>query len=105
FNTRLDSALIELRELAREIEAYAEDVHVDDKAIEAIGNKLSLLYNLQKKHGLNTVEELLELKADLEKKCLGYDNVDDRIAALEKQVNQLEKSLESLAKKITDTRE
>jgi DNA repair protein RecN (Recombination protein N) len=104
FSTRLESSLIELRELAREIEAYAEDVHVDDKAIESIGNKLSLLYNLQKKHGLNTVEELLSLKSELESKCHGYDNVDDRITALKKQVEEHEKTLLSLAKKLTDSR-
>lgn len=104
YSTRLESALIELRELAREIEAYAEDVHVDEKAIEEIGNKLSVLYSLQKKHGLNSVEELLALKAELESKCHGYDNVDDQIAALQKQVEMHEQTLQTLAKKLTDSR-
>lgn len=104
FSTRLDSCMIELRELSREIEAYSEDVNTDEKALEVISGKLSMLYNLQKKHALKTTEELLTLKAELEHKSNGFDSVDEKISSLQKQIATHENTLSSLSKKITDSR-
>jgi len=104
FSTRLESCMIELREISREIEAYSEDVNTDEKALEVISVKLSMLYNLQKKHALKTTEELLTLKAELEYKSNGFDSVDEKISSLQKQIAEHENTLSSLSKKITDSR-
>ncbi len=104
FSTRLESCMIELRELSREIEAYSEDVNTDEKALEIINGKLSMLYNLQKKHSLNSTQELLSLKAELESQSNGFDSVDEQITSLQKQIVEHENALSALSKKITDSR-
>lgn len=100
----IESNIIELRELAREIESYSEEITIDENAIETIGNKLSQLYHLQKKHALNSVEELITLKNELEKKSNGFDNLDEHIQSVQKQIDTSELKLSLLANKITESR-
>jgi len=101
---RLDSCMIELRELTREMESYAEEVSTDDKKLESINNALSQVYSLQKKHQLNSVEELLALKADLEQKSNGFDSVDEQIISLQKQIEKSASHLTVLSEKLTQSR-
>lgn len=104
YTKRLDSCMIELRELTREIESYAEEVSTDDKKLESINNVLSLLYSLQKKHQLDSVEELLALKAELEQKSNGFDSVDEQIVSLQKQIEKSASHLTELSEKLTLSR-
>jgi DNA repair protein RecN (Recombination protein N) len=111
FNTQLEeffnrahSSIIELRELVREIESYEANVTLDEKQVEALNEKLSALYHLQQKHRMQSTEELIQLRNELEQKCGGYDNLDDRIEELKKQLNQSKQELELIARKISDSR-
>jgi len=104
YTKRIDSCMIELRELTREIESYAEEVSTDDKKLESINNVLSQLYGLQKKHQLNNVEELLALKANLEQKSNGFDSVDEQIVSLQKQIEKSAIQLTALSEKLTQSR-
>jgi DNA repair protein RecN (Recombination protein N) len=101
---RLESNAIELRELARDIETFGDGVQVDERKAEQIGEQLSQLYHLQKKHRVNTVEELRELESALSAKTLQFSTSDETIAALEIRVSKLESELHLLAAELHQTR-
>ena len=101
---RLDSCYIELKDLADELENQAEDVEYNPQRLEQVNERLDTIYTLQKKHGVESVEALLTLQAEMEEKLLRITNSDDFIEELrEKVVAQKEKVL-ALAKKLSLSR-
>lgn len=77
---RAQSALIELRDVADEIEIASGAVEVDDDRSTLIRERLDLIYQLQQKHQVRTLAELLTLQAALEKKVSKVLNMDDELA-------------------------
>lgn len=101
---RLDSCYIELKDVANELENQAEDVEYNPQRLEQVNERLNTIYTLQKKHGVESVEELLTLQKEMEEKLLRITNSDDFIEQLRQQVEtQKEKAL-VLAKKLSQSR-
>lgn len=101
FNSRLDSVIIELREISRDLETYGETISVDPVRMEEVNSTLGVLYHLQQKHRLASIRELLVLKTELEERVQQYSSVDDSIARLEKELAESEKELNKLASEIS----
>ncbi len=89
FWQRLNSAIIELEDLADEMQDTSEKVASDPEMLLHINEKLQTLYKLQQKHGLGTVFELLELQNFLEEKVNTTLGLDDKIEKLEGIGNKL----------------
>lgn len=104
FSQRTDSCLIELRELMREMEGFESNVQLDEKKTEVLNEKLSGLYHLQQKHRLQTTEDLIALRDELEKKCGGYENIDEHIAQLQLQIEQSRNRLIELSGQLSASR-
>lgn len=104
FASRLESCQIELRELAREMDAFSENVHTDDQKAAMIGDKLSALYHLQKKHRLNSVEELIQFREELATKANGFANFDEKIETLTRRLNECIEEMNACTAKITASR-
>ena len=101
---RLDSCYIELKDLADELENQAEDVEYNPQRLEQVNERLDTIYTLQKKHGVESVEALLNLQTEMEEKLLRITNSDEFIEQLREQVaTQKEKAL-ALAKKLSQSR-
>ena len=83
FWNRLNSAIIELEDLADEILDTSENVAADPEMLLHVNEKLQSLYKLQQKHSLATVAELLELQNSLEEKVNTTLGLDDKIEKLE----------------------
>ena len=88
---RLQSAQIELQDIAEEVELINDHVNYDPKRIEEINERISMGYKLLKKHNAKSTNELLDLKNDLENKLQAVLNIDESIVAKEKE---MEKSLQ-----------
>jgi len=101
---RIQSALIELKDVAAELESENEKVEYNPQAIEKTQERLSELYSLQKKHQVQTVFELIEIQQELEKKLAYTLNLDERIAELKKEIDTAHKEVLSLGKKLSDAR-
>ena len=86
---RLQSAQIELQDIAGEVEQINEGVNYDPRRIEEINDRLSAGYKLLKKHGVQTTAGLLEIWRQLEHKLQDSLQVDAGIAAGEKEVQRL----------------
>lgn len=101
---RIDSCYIELKDVANELERKAEDVEYNPNRLERVNDRLNTIYTLQKKHGVETVEELLSLQASLEEKLMRITNSDDFIEELRQKMEaQKEKALD-LAKQLSKER-
>jgi len=97
FADRLESVLIECRELKNEMNDFAENTESDEERIAHIQHILNEVYRLQQKHRLNTVEELRSLRDQLGRKAQEYVGLDHLIKSLEKEVEILRDQLRTLA--------
>jgi DNA repair protein RecN (Recombination protein N) len=101
---RLNSANIELADIAAEVETINDDVNFDEKRIEFINEKLSSGYKLLKKHGVKTTNELLKIQSALQEKLQAVLNIDEAILSKEKEVASLFQHAEKLASQISEAR-
>lgn len=101
---RLQSAQIELQDIAGEIEHINDQVNFDPQKIEQLNDRISIGYKLLKKHGVTTTAELLAIQNNLEEKLQAVLNIDEAIAAKEKVVQQLLTKATGLAGKLTANR-
>ena len=101
---RLQSAQIELQDIAGEVDRISDHVNYDPEKVERLNERLSLGYKLQKKHGVNTTAELLSIQAGLQDKLQAVLNIDQSIAQKEKEKQQLYDSASMLAQKISANR-
>jgi len=98
---RLNSTLIELKDIAAEIETIERQTHTNEARAAEVNNRLSTLYNLQKKHRVNSTDELLQLQDELSEKIQQAVFGDEAIEKLKKQLGSDKKELEQLAGKLS----
>ena len=79
FKERFNSVLIELGDIADALEAEDNALEVDFEKLEIIRNRLSKVYQLQQKHGVSTVEELIQIESGLASKAFQLDHLDEEI--------------------------
>ena len=101
---RLSSVQIELADIADETEQINDSIQYDEKRIDVLNEKMNLGYKLLKKHGVQSTAELLEIKQSLEIKLQDVLQIDEMIAAKEKETDSLLKEAEILADKISASR-
>ncbi len=101
---RMDAAIIDLQDLAKDFERIAEGTEHDPQRITEAQERLNVMFKLQKKHGVSGVLELLQIQADLEQQTAGYTNLDSEIAKLEQVIAKQEKALRSTASTLSQRR-
>ncbi|SFJ07556.1 DNA repair protein RecN [Myroides guanonis] len=90
---RISSSEIELVDIANEIEEQLERVVLDPEQLQLIHEQLQLIYNLQKKHQVNTVAELLVIEEGLSQKVFMATDLDDKIERMQKELVVQEEQL------------
>lgn len=101
---RLESCLIELKDIAATVDDCQEKVNFDPARLEQVNERLDLIYSLLKKHKRNSIAELLELAASIRSRLDRTDSFEDDIKRLEQQVSAAFKEMEKSAIRLTDTR-
>lgn len=101
---RISSLLIEFDDIEKEISLLAESVNSDPEELQLINEKLQLIYSLQKKHQVNTVEELLLIQDDLDAKVVSSVTLESEINSLELQIKNIEVQLNELADTLRQNR-
>jgi DNA repair protein RecN (Recombination protein N) len=101
---RLNSAIIELKDIASEIDGIEQSTHTNEQRAEEVNTRLSLIYTLQKKHRVNTNAELLEIQDDLSDKIQQAIFGDEAIEKLQKQLATDKEELEKLAGELSANR-
>ena len=101
---RLNSAIIELKDIAAEIETIEQRTHTNEARAEEVNTRLSLIYILQKKHRVSTNTELLKLQDELSNKIQQAIFGDEAIEKLQKQIAADKTELEGLAAQLSANR-
>jgi DNA repair protein RecN (Recombination protein N) len=101
---RAQSTLIELRDLADEIDQVNSDVDVDSTRSEAVQERLDLIYLLLKKHQVASVTELLAIEEELQRKLSVVLNLDDDLAAAEKNLSKAKEKMSASANALSKRR-
>lgn len=101
---RLDSSLIEIKDIAEEM-AHMESVTLfDQRRLDEVGERLSTLYGLQQKHRVDTVEELMAIQEELGNKISAQANDQEELQHMEKETARLEADSLRLAQKLSASR-
>ncbi|HWC52803.1 MAG TPA: AAA family ATPase, partial [Chitinophagaceae bacterium] len=101
---RLQSAQIELQDIADEVDRISSHVNYDPEKIQQLNDRLSAGYKLMKKHGVKTTNELLAIQKQLEEKLQAVLNIDEAIQQKEKETNKYYDEAQKQAKRIADGR-
>lgn len=101
---RIESAYIEMKDILGEIEDRQETVSVDPIRLQEVESRLDLIYGLQQKHHVSTIDELLSLQADLQQRLEAIDHSDEQITELQRKLSEQEKSLHTLAERLSAAR-
>jgi len=101
---RLNSTIIELKDIANEVDALEQHTQTNEARAEEVNTRLSIIYNLQKKHRVNTNTELLQIQNDLSEKIQQAIFGDEAIEKLQKQLEIDKTELEQLAAELSANR-
>ncbi len=101
---RLQSAQVEVQDIAEELEKISDKVQVDPSRTEALNDRVSLGYKLLKKHGVKTTAELLAIRNDLEARLGAVLQIGDQIRQTEKEVQDSEAGAMKMAKELSAAR-
>lgn len=102
---RVQSAEIELKDVLDEVENQSEKLLKDPVQLELINGKLQQIYALQKKHFVNTIDELLEIQEDLNSKVFKVEGISEAIEKLFQAEIEFETQLNEIAAQIRNNRE
>lgn len=95
--TRVDSSLIELKDVYNELYSFNNTLEFDKNQLDEDNERLNLIYSLEKKHNVQTIKELLEIRLDLEQKLLETNTLSSKIEKKEQEKQQRFEELKRLA--------
>ena len=104
WSNRLESCYLELKDMAHEIAYASDDIEFNPTRLDYVNERLNLIYTLQQKHQLSSVEELLELTEKLNEKLDAITSSDDHIQELTQKKDLLYKQVLSQAEILTRMR-
>ena len=101
---RLESSLIELDDINHEIRTTADAVSYSPERQQQVDERLALIYRLEKKHGVESVPELIALRDELDARLQSIATLDDRIQQLMEQVDKAYTAMQAAAEALTESR-
>ena len=101
---RIESILIELDDIKSELNSPSTNFDNDSFELEIMENRLSVIYNLQKKHSVSSIAELITKTNKLQIQLEENDNVEIDIENLKKEISLKESLISELSVKISNSR-
>ncbi|MBC3848025.1 DNA repair protein RecN [Winogradskyella echinorum] len=101
---RIASVEIELDDILIELDNLEDNLSTDPQELERVNGQLQAINNLFQKHSVLTIEELIEIKNQLQSKIDNTESLDNTIANKEKEIAKLKDSLNQIALKIHKNR-
>lgn len=103
--SRLQSTQIELQDIADDLDRISNHINYDAQKLAQYNERLSIGYKLQKKHGVNSTNELLDIQQQLQEKLQAVLNIDETILQKQDEAKNLLGKAVQLAKKIATNRQ
>ena len=102
---RLESARLELEDIADEVSAANARLEASPQRLEQVEERLSLLYGLLRKHGAATLEELMAERDRLDALLQDAGNLGTEVEAARKALHRAEEAHRSLSAQLHGQRE
>jgi len=100
---RVENLSIELKDISRELSREQENIDVDPARLEFVNERLNLIYTLEKKHHVNSLDELLQVQEEFRSRLNEISSFAEQIEVLQKQkdglLEKLRKAMHSLSEK------
>lgn len=101
---RIESVRIEARDLADTFSQLDRDINADPARLEEIEQRLNDIYELERKHHVDSVEQLIEIREKLREQLDNVANADDRIQRLEELAKRAKRAALDCGKELSDAR-
>lgn len=101
---RLESTFIELKDISQEISGKEESVEFNPTRLEEVNERLNLIYTLQQKHRVSTVEELLALEDEYATKLSAITSSEEEIEKQKARCDNLYNKVKKQAAVLTKAR-
>lgn len=103
-NERLNSVYIELEDISSETEILNNTIEHNPERLQILNDNLDKIYSLLKKHKVETIEELIEIRNKFQVNLDEINSYDENIKNLEKNIEKTTSDLEILAKELSSRR-
>jgi len=101
---RIQETSIELRDIVAELRSQYDLVNYDNERIDFLSQRLDLIYQLEQKHKVTTVGELLLLQENLNKKLSSIDSLEEEIKNIQNQIELTETELLQISNVLSNKR-
>ena len=105
YEERVESVLIELKDIASDIESLVEDVEYNPYRLQEVNERLDNLYSLEQKHHVGSAEELIALADDIRSQLSLLTDSEDNIKELRQQIDVETEKAKKLAEKLSAGRQ
>ena len=102
---RVESCYIEMKDIADEISQEADNIEFLPERLEQVQERLATLYALEKKHKVDSVEELIALSRQLSERLMLIDNSEEVIEELRQKVAAAKKKAVAMAEELSKQRQ
>ncbi|MGZ2370579.1 DNA repair protein RecN [Ancylomarina sp. YFZ004] len=104
FYNRFESSCIELQDLSSELESSYESMEFDPSRITFLNERLDAIYSLQQKHRVDSVQDLILIREELDDKVRKISSSDDLIEELKMQLQMQDTKLAKASVKLSKSR-
>ncbi len=101
---RLKSSLIELRDITDELNNMADGIESNPERLEVVGNRINTLYDLQQKHNVGNIAELIALREEYRLQIEAMEGESESTTRLQGQIDAAQQKCNKLASQITNGR-
>lgn len=101
---RIESCRIELKDVAEELEGEAENIEYNPNRQAFVEERLSTIYDLERKHHVETLSELISIRNELTEKLNHIANSEEEILQLETTLKNIKEKVLSKADKLSRKR-
>ena len=103
-SSRIEECRLELKDIELELSTMSESIDVSPERIQIIEERLSSIYDLMQRHKVDTIDALIDIKAELEKAVAQNDSFSEQLEQLTAEITLAETMRESLAIELSDRR-
>ena len=101
---RIENLKVELKDITYDLHRKEEEAQFDERQLQSLQERYDLLSRLMMKHHVNDFEGLIILRDGLKERVNAFENIDEAIAKVEKELKASERQLSRQAKALHDKR-
>ncbi|MCR4853395.1 MAG: DNA repair protein RecN [Prevotella sp.] len=104
-NERLESCYIELQDISSDIDTMVGKVDFNPQRFQMVQDELDRIYTLEKKHQVDSVEQLLAIRNNLKEQLDKIENSDEELELAMQKVEQAKAKCKQKANQLTSSRQ